>query len=414
MGQPLTTRRIALLTLSVLCLLAVPLRPAVGAERALRPLFAGADRQRVQVPVKLKPVSLDGQPLLARFPTEIRFLPTGTDRPSHVMVIAEKRGALKWADLKTGESGYLFRIPHVGIDIEQGLVGFDFDPQFPARPYIYTHHQSPGGGFGGRSVITRWTMWGDDVRSMTAESSVILEFVQPQGANNGGQVTFGPDGLLYLSFGDGGWQGDPANRAQDPTNLHGTVLRLDVSQTDGTYSVPPDNPFVGGGHLPEVWAFGFRNPWRFDFGPDGELLLADVGQERFEEINQVVRGGNYGWSLREGTSCYGLSRKRSGSCDDEDLIDPIHEYRRAEGRAVIGGKFYEGRKLPALDGRFVFGDYTNGRLWAIAPVGEQGGGDVVALGGFGIAPVCFGRDDAGEVYVGVQGGRIYKLLPGGR
>ncbi len=398
-----------------LLLLGVLAGDAWAGVRALRPLFSGVDKERPQVGVRLKPVTLDGKPLTARFPTEIRFLPTANKRPSRVIVIAEKRGALKWADLRTGETGYLFRIEGSEPGVEQGLMGFDFDPSYPEVPHVYTYHVAPGGGFGGRSIITRWTLWGDDVRSLTATSERVLEFRQPQGQHNGGQVAFGPDGMLYVGFGDGGWQGDPRNRGQDRESLHGTVIRIDVHGRDEGkgYAVPRDNPFVGGGHLPEVYAFGFRNPFRFDFGPDGVLLLADVGQERVEEIDQVVAGGNYGWSLKEGSLCFGLSsRPREGSCDDPDLIDPLHEYRRTEGRAVIGGKFYEGRKVPELAGRFVFGDYTNGRLWEVAPHRGDEGADVVAMGGFGIAPVCFGRDGLGELYVGVQGGLIYKLIPG--
>ncbi|MCO4772905.1 MAG: PQQ-dependent sugar dehydrogenase [Deltaproteobacteria bacterium] len=408
MGRPLKSAVLLTLLFALLC-------PggALARERALQPLFSGTDKDRPRVSVKLRPVVVNGKPLVARFPTEIRFFPSASSGPGKVMVIAEKRGALRWVVLRTGETGYFFRVGAVGIEVEQGLMGFDFDPEFPKRPYIYTYHLAPGGGFGGRSVITRWTVWGDDVRSMTATSKVVLEFPQPQAGHNGGQVAFGPDGMLYVGFGDGGWQGDPRNRGQDGENLHGTVIRIDVRSLDGDvpYTIPPDNPFVDGGHQPEVFAYGFRNPFRFDFGPSGRLLLADVGQERLEEINDVVSGGNYGWSFKEGSLCYGLGRLREGSCDDPSFIDPIHEYRRSEGRAVIGGKFYRGRRVPKLAGFFLFGDYTNGRLWGIKP-GDDGEHVLVSLGGFGIAPVCFGQDEAGEIYVGVQRGRIYKIVPG--
>lgn len=386
-----------------------------AAGRALRPLLSGLDKERTQVPVKLRPLMADGKPVLATYPTEMRFMPGRNGRPSRTLVVSEKRGAMRWVDVRTGESGYLFRVDGVGIDIEQGLVGFDFDPDFPNTPHLYTHHQAPG-GFGGRTVITRWALWGDDVRSMTATSEVIFELSQPQGAHNGGQLAFGPDGMLYIGLGDGGWEGDPNNRAQDTTSLFGSVLRIDVKiEEEGRkYGIPKDNPFVEGGHLPEVWAYGFRNPVHFDFGPGGVLLLGDIGQDRIEEIDQVVRGGNYGWSLKEGSLCFGLGRKRRGACADENLIDPIHQYRTREGWVVVGGKFYGGRKIPALSGRFLFGDYTTGRIWAISPESEAAPADLVALGGFGVAPVCFGVDDAGEIYVGVQSGRIYKIVPGGR
>jgi len=394
---------------AIAILVGVFVADSAHARPALRPIFAASDEAREQVPARLRPLMAGGRPVVARGPTEIRFLPD-LDRRDRVLVVAERRGGLRWFDLRTGESGYFFRVSSVGIEVEQGLLGFAFDPDFPKVPVVYTHHVAFGGGFGGRSVVTRWRLWGDDVRSMTATSEVVLEFNQPQGGHNGGPIEFGPDGMLYVAFGDGGWQGDPRNRSQDPTNLFGTVIRIDVRRVDEGYRVPDDNPFVEGGHLPEVWAYGFRNPWRMDFDAEGRLLLADVGQDRVEEIDLVVAGGNYGWSLKEGTLCFGVGRRRDGSCEDPDLIDPIYEYRRSDGRAVIGGRVYGGKRLPGLEGRFLFGDYTHGRLWAVRP----DDGDVVALGGFGIAPTCFGRDSDGEVYVGVQSGRIYKLVPGPR
>ena len=382
------------------------------AYRPLRPIMARQDKDRDQIGIRLRPVKVDGRPVRTGVPTEIRFLPTDTGKASRVLVVAEKRGTIRWVDLRTGESGFLLKIPNVGIDIEQGLLGFDFHPDFPAVPELYTHHQSAV-GFGGRTVLTRWTVWGDEVSAMTTQGEQILAFDQPQGGHNGGQLSFGPDGNLYVGFGDGGWQGDPENQAQDPTTFFGSIIRIDVDRRDPglAYAVPEDNPFVQGGHLPEVYAFGFRNPWRFDFGPEGVLLVADVGQDRLEEIDLVVAGGNYGWSLKEGTECYGLPRPgRIRTCQDDDLRGPIHEYRRSEGRAIIGGKFYSGSKVAALEGAFVFGDYTSGRLWALRPT--EDGATVLALGGFGIAPTSFGRDDNGEVYVGVQSGRIYRLVPG--
>lgn len=388
------------------------------AYRPLRPVVAGPDKDRAHIAVRLKPVMVDGRPVRTGVPTEIRFLPSENGKPSRVLVVAEKRGTLKWIDLRSGESGFLLKIPNVGIDTEQGFLGFDFHPDFPAVPELYTHHQAAV-GFGGRTVLTRWRIWGDEVSSMTGQGEEVLAFDQPQGGHNGGQLSFGPDGYLYVGFGDGGWQGDPENEAQDPTSLFGSIIRIDVDARDPgkAYGVPADNPFVDGGHLPEVYAYGFRNPWRFDFGPKGELVGTDLGQDRLEEINLVIAGGNYGWSLKEGSLCYGGQvRVRKGSCTDDDLRDPIHEYRRAEGRAIIGGKFYRGGKIEALSGAFLFADYTSGRLWALRPGaiwhGNQVGSQISALGGFGIAPTTFGRDDSGEVYVGVQSGRIYKLVPG--
>lgn len=405
MDRPLSHR----LLLAVL--LGAALLSAGCVNRALRPVFSGVDAERPQIGVRLKAIEVDGEPLRTGVPTEIRFLPTGTNKASRVLVVAEKRGTLRWIDLRRGTTGFLVQIPNVGIDIEQGLLGFDFHPRYPAVPELFTHHQDAE-GFGGRTVITRWTLSGDSPEAMTAEGTEVLSFDQPQGGHNGGQLAFGPDGYLYVGFGDGGWQGDPGDRAQDTDNLFGTLIRLDIDVPGVSYSIPPDNPFVKGEARREIWAYGFRNPWRFDFGPDGALVLADLGQDRQEEINLVEPGGNYGWSLKEGTLCFGGPRRqRRGSCEDSALVDPIHSYRRAEGRAIIGGKFYTGSAIEELDGAWVFADYTSGRMWAMRLV--NGAAEVLALGGFGIAPTAFGRDDAGEIYVGVQGGRLYKLVPGG-
>lgn len=396
------TRSVALLVIAIALAGCATTGPLV-------PVFSGADRERGQVGVRLKPVLAAGVEVQVRQPTDLAFLPED-ERGHPVLLVSERSGGLRWFDLRTGDAGTLLSVNAWPIEVEQGFLGFTLHPDFPRVPEIYTHHIAIGGGLGGRSVLTRWRIWGDDVRSMTAEPEVLLEVVQPQAAHNGGQVRFGPDGFLYLGLGDGGWQGDPANRAQNRKDLLGTILRLDVAE-DGPYRVPADNPFVGGGHRPEVWAFGFRNPWRFDWSSEGTLYVADVGQDRIEEIDRVEAGGNYGWSLREGTACYGQGRVRPGSCDDEGLIDPVYEYRRNDGRAIVGGRFYEGRKLDPLAGRFVFGDYTSGRLWAFS---EDASPPLLALGGFGVAPVAFGEDAEGELYLAVQGGRIYRLVPGGR
>ena len=359
--------------------------------------------------VRLQALKVDGETLRAGVPTEIRFLPDRAGKADRLMLVAEKGGTIRWIHLKTGETGALLRIPNVGIDIEQGLLGFDLHPDWPERAELFTHHQAAE-GFGGRTVVTRWHVRGP-IEEATLTGEEVLSFAQPQGGHNGGQLAFGPDGYLYVGFGDGGWQGDPQNEAQDAHTLFGSIIRIDVDVPGVSYAIPADNPFVAGQFRREIFAYGFRNPWRLDFGPQNELVVADVGQDRLEEINVVLAGGNYGWSLKEGDLCYGGPfRQRRGSCEDPDLIDPVHLYRRAEGRAVIGGKFYRGQDIETLKDAYVFADYTSGRFWALRmhtrPV------EVVALGGFGLAPTAFGRDSAGELYVGVQSGRIYKLIAG--
>ena len=190
---------------------------------------------------------------------------------------------------------------------------------------------------------------------------VLIELPQPGPNHNGGHVVFGPDGYLYIGFGDGQLDADPDNYSQRLDTLLGKILRIDVN-TGEPYAVPPDNPFVGGDGRPEIWAYGLRNPWRFSFDSvTGELWAGDVGQADAEEIDRVVKGGNYGWSARQGSRCY--IRRRG--CDRPEYIDPVTEYDHTQGMAVAGGYVYRGWRLFPLLGAYLFRDLGSGRTWSL-------------------------------------------------
>ena len=286
-----------------------------------------------------------------------------TAYPDGRVLIAEQSGLALLLDPTSGE-GQVFldltrQVSRGGN--EEGLLALALDPGFDATGRIYAYYSVRGGER--RTRLSRFTA-ADGVAEPGSEL-VILEVAQPFSNHNGGAVRFGPDGMLYLGLGDGGSAGDPAGNAQDLGTLLGSILRIDVRAASATerYRVPDDNPFVGVlGARPEIWAYGLRNPWRMAFDPQGgELWVGDVGQNRIEEVDLVVRGGNYGWNRLEGDDCY---QPRSG-CDREGTEPPVAAYDHREGCSVTGGVVYRGRAVPELDGAYLFGDFCSGRVWAM-------------------------------------------------
>lgn len=248
---------------------------------------------------------------------------------------------------------------------EEGLLGLAFHPEFKANRtfYVYYSHQNPK-----RSVISEMTVDPSDPnRADLASERVLLEVPQPFWNHNSGYLEFGPDGYLYVSFGDGGRANDPFNNAQDLTTLLGTIIRVDVNSRTGSlpYGIPHDNPFLGYGHRarPEIWAYGLRNPWGIHFDPEtGDLWCADVGQNKYEEINLIVKGGNYGWNYREGFHAFDLNPSQAP--ESAAFIDPVHEYGRSEGISVTGGLVYRGG-IAGLAGRYLYSDWFSGAIWAL-------------------------------------------------
>jgi glucose/arabinose dehydrogenase len=243
-----------------------------------------------------------------------------------------------------------------------------------------------------------------------ASERILLAVDQPFTNHKGGQLAFGPDGFLYIGLGDGGSGGDPLGNAQDLQTVLGKMLRIDVDRTAGAlpYAIPADNPFVAGGGLPEIWAYGLRNPFRFSFdAATGRLFAGDAGQNLFEEVDIVQKGANLGWNIMEGLHCF----NPASGCNMAGLTLPIAEYGRSEGSAVIGGYVYHGPSIPALAGSYVFGDFGSGNIWRLTQ-DSTGAWQRVLLLSSGLNISSFGRDSAGELYLlDYLGGAVLKLAP---
>lgn len=238
------------------------------------------------------------------------------------------------------------------------------------------------------------------------DERIILEIDQPTNVHNGGQLQFGPDGFLYIGMGDGGPANDIFGKGQDKNTLLGKVLRINVDE-GSPFSIPIDNPFVGEEGADEIWAYGFRNPWRFSFDRlDGRLFLADVGQLSFEEVDIVEKGGNYGWNIMEGFHCF---PPEVSDCDQSGLILPIAEYSHDEGQAIIGGYVYRGAQIPDLQGSYLFGDFGSGVIWSLVEI-DPNVWERKELIRTDFPISSFGEDEEGEVYVVDFTGSVFRIV----
>lgn len=286
---------------------------------------------------------------------------------------------------------------------EQGLLGLAFHPDFRRNGRFYVNYtRRPDGA----TVLAEYRRGASPDQAMR-EERILLVVPQPYPNHNGGMVAFGPDGYLYIGLGDGGSRGDPGNRAQNPDELLGKILRIDVDRGD-PYGVPGDNPYGGERGRPEVYALGLRNPWRFSFDSKaGELWAADVGQNQWEEIDLITKGGNYGWRLMEGAHCY----HPAFFCRTEGLRLPLFEYSHEKGRcSVIGGYVYRGRIVDSLIGQYLYGDYCSGEIFVLASAqdGETSREPRVVLK-TSLRISSFGEDETGELYVLDHGGGLYRF-----
>ncbi|MCI0521530.1 MAG: PQQ-dependent sugar dehydrogenase [Chloroflexi bacterium] len=285
---------------------------------------------------------------------------------------------------------------------EQGLLGLAFHPRYAENGYFYVNYTDGRGD----TVIACFTVSAGSADLADAGSERrLLTIPQPYPNHNGGAVVFGPDGLLYLGMGDGGPGGDPEGRAQSTQTLLGKILRIDVDGGD-PYALPGDNPFVNGGGLGEIWATGLRNPWRMSFDRlSGDLYIADVGQNKWEEINYLAAGSppgaNFGWDVREG------AHRFEGLGMGAGLLDPVAEYDHSQGCSVTGGVVYRGAALPDWQGVYLYGDYCSGKVWGLlrTPGGWQDG----LLFETGLSIASFGVDENGEVYLVNHRGEVYRL-----
>lgn len=270
-----------------------------------------------------------------------------------------------------------------------GLLSVAFHPQHakassPHAGRLFVNYTADKGGL--KTVVSEF-------RRGKPEEKILLEFAQPYSNHNGGQIAFGPDGLLYVGTGDGGSAGDPQGNGQDKDSLLGKILRIDVDK-GAPYSIPADNPFAKGGGKPEIYALGLRNPWRFSFDPPTKrLFVADVGQWSREEVDLVERGGNYGWRAMEGTLCF----NPRANCRRPEYVLPIHEYDRNEGQSITGGYVYRGRRIAPLRNAYVFGDYESSHLWALREEGKQWKRERLLTAPFPVS--SFGLDPEGEILV---------------
>ena len=291
---------------------------------------------------------------------------------------------------------------------EAGLLGLAFHPKFAENGKFYVSYVTKPLA----SVVSCFRVSADDPnKADRASEERILAIPQPFDDHNGGSIQFGLDGMLYLGLGDGGKRDDPSGNGQNLGALLGKILRIDVDRRDATlaYGVPPDNPFVGkAGARGEIWSYGHRNIWRLGFDrKTGDLWAGDVGQDRYEEVNLIERGGNYGWNLREGA--HDLYPDTPGK--DPDLIDPIAEYYHGEGQSVTGGTVYRGAELIGYDGAYFYGDWASGNIWTIRLDERKRVREKRLVARTDLSIVAFGTDAAGEMYLCALEGGIYRLRP---
>ncbi len=341
---------------------------------------------------------------------------------------------------------------------ERGLLGLAFHPRFEDNGRLFVYYSAPlrqgaPSGWNHTSHVSEFRVAREDAdRANPASERIVLEVDQPQGNHNGGQIAFGPDGYLYIALGDGGAANDvglghpPMGNGQDLSTLLGSILRIDVDGGD-PYGIPSDNPLVGREGRDEIFAYGLRNPFRMSFDAVGnhELFVGDVGQNLWEEVDIVFKGGNYGWNIREGTRCFDANNPdvSPAECPETDangepLIDPIIEYGHPSlpsgiGTSVIGGFVYRGSEIPQLQGRYIFGDWStrfdrpDGRLHVASP--PSSGAGMWTMEELSIATsedgtlaafvLAFGQDAERELYVlttealGPTGntGKVWKIVP---
>lgn len=348
-------------------------------------------------------IQLELEPVLAGLSSPVYV--TGAKDGSNRLFIVEQGGRIKV--LQPGAT-----TPAVFLDIssrvlfggERGLLGLAFHRDFSNnRRFFLDYTRQPDGA----TVIAEYRASESNPNLAEFNETTVLVIPQPFANHNGGMIAFGPDRFLYIGMGDGGSANDPGNRAQDLNNLLGKILRIDVDNANGAipYSSPADNPFFGAAAgRDEVYAFGMRNPWRFSFDRlTGDLYVGDVGQNAWEEIDIITRGGNYGWRVAEGNHCN--PSIGGGLCSLIGLVPPVAEYLHTAGRcSTTGGYVYRGAKQTLPSGTYVYADFCSGELFSLS------GGAQSLLLDTGMNISSFGEDEAGEIYVVGLGGTVHRLI----
>lgn len=328
------------------------------------------------------------------------------------LFIVEKGGTIRI--VKDGallSTPFLDITPKVSTGGEQGLLGMAFDPSYTSSGRFIVHYTDVNGN---TTVSAFHVSAASPDQADPASEAMLLTVPQPFDNHNGGQILFGPDGMLYLGLGDGGSENDPDGRGQSLTDLLGDIVRVDVADGAG-YTVPADNPFVGRTDArPEIWSYGLRNPWRFSFDPaTGDLYIADVGQDQWEEVDVAPaaqgagRGANFGWNVMEGMHCFG-----GVSCDPSLYTLPVLEYSHKEGCSITGGYVYRGAAIPDLQGHYFYSDFCQGWVRSFRLQNGQAVDQVqwptLAPGG---SVTSFGVDGGGELYIMNSGGQVFRIVP---
>ncbi|HMO41290.1 MAG TPA: PQQ-dependent sugar dehydrogenase [Saprospiraceae bacterium] len=348
---------------------------------------------------------------------------TGFNRPVSIsnagderLFVVEKRGVIRIlnSDGQAQTKPFLDIITRVrSAESERGLLGLAFHPQYKDNGWFFVNYTTNNGG---RTRISRFRVNANNPDEADPNSEqILLEIEQPFSNHNAGDIAFGPDGYLYIPTGDGGSGGDPGNRSQNRQSLLGKMLRIDVD--NGTpYAIPEDNPFVNDATTrDEIWAIGLRNPWRFSFDRlTGDMWIADVGQNSWEEINiqpaNSKGGENYGWRCYEGNATFNTA----GCAPPENFTFPVLVYPNqgpnGMGCSVTGGYVYRGSRYPAFAGRYFYADYCSGRVWSLRPEGEDSWINTEWLNAGTFDFVAFGEDHTGELYLaGLNSGKIFRL-----
>jgi glucose/arabinose dehydrogenase len=355
-----------------------------------------------------------GLELVAEGFAEPLFVTDANDDSGRLFVV-EKGGTIRILDGGAAvETPFLDITDRVGSSgYEQGLLGLAFAPDYASSGLFYVNYTDQAGN----TVVSRFSVTDNPDMANAGSETLVLRQEQPYPNHNGGIMLFGPDNYLYIGFGDGGSGGDPMGNAQRLDTWLGKILRIEVDPTQvpegEPYGIPEDNPFVNEeGALPEIWAYGLRNPWRFSFDLEtGDMWIGDVGQGDIEELDllpiSLEPGQNLGWNITEGTACY-----LESGCDTSGFLLPVLEYIHEEGScSVTGGYVYRGEDIPDLVGTYLFADYCSGLLWG---GGQDANGDWVMSAPIstGMSISSFGEDDAGNLYVtDLAGGGVYRVAP---
>jgi glucose/arabinose dehydrogenase len=347
---------------------------------------------------------------------------TGLDKPVHIthagdstgrLFVAEQRGRIQSISDNGTVQPFLDIEDRVGFldNGERGLLSIAFHPGFASNGRLFVNYT--GLAPDGNTFISEFVVTGDPLEDPPTKASeiVLLELEQPAPNDNGGQIAFGPDGMLYIGTGDGGSSalGDPYGNGQNKDSLLAKLLRIDVDG-DRPYAVPDDNPFVGDAdYRPEIYAWGLRNPWRFSFDREtGDLWLADVGQDEIEEVDVVQAGANYGWPVVEGDQCY------EANCDLSAYDAPVWVETSPPSVAIVGGHVYRGCRMPDVHGLYIYSDYNyfDSPLHSLSWDGATAERGDLSRDSTDAVIASFGEDEAGEMYaLDHENGRVLKLAP---